>query len=147
MRTSFKGACMCAKSLQLCLTLCKPMHCSPPGSSVHGIFQARILDWTAMPFSRGSYQPRDRTHISYVSCIGRWVLYQTNVTRRGLQQLGHMALKTFSHIYPQIVVNATLYPEPHILLQPASHLPLQLKPHILLNFTVNVSSPPPQSQL
>ena len=40
-----------AKSLQLCLTLCDPMDCSPPGSSVHGILQARILEWIAMPFS------------------------------------------------------------------------------------------------
>ena len=52
---------MCAKSLQSYLTLCKPMDCSPPGSSVHGILQARILEWVAFPFSRGSSQPRDGT--------------------------------------------------------------------------------------
>ena len=46
--------CMCAKSLQLCLTLCNPMDCSPLNSSVHGILQARILEWVAMPSSRGS---------------------------------------------------------------------------------------------
>ena len=40
-----------AKSLQLCLTLCDPMDCSPPGSSIHGIFQARILEWCAIAFS------------------------------------------------------------------------------------------------
>ena len=58
---------MCfTKSLQLCVTLCNPMDCSPPGSSVHGILQARILEWVAMPFSRGSSWPRDRTHVSYV---------------------------------------------------------------------------------
>ena len=44
---------------QLCLTLCDPMDCSPPGSSVHGILQARILEWVAISFSRGSSQPRD----------------------------------------------------------------------------------------
>ena len=44
-----------------CLTLCNPMDCSPPGSSVHGISQARILAWGAIPFSTGSSQPRDRT--------------------------------------------------------------------------------------
>ena len=54
-----KYAYMHAKSLQLCPPLCNPMDCSPPGSSVHGILQARILDWVAMPFSRGSSQPRD----------------------------------------------------------------------------------------
>ena len=43
------------------------MDCSPPGSSVHGIFQGRILEWVAMPYSRGSSQPRDRTRISYTS--------------------------------------------------------------------------------
>jgi len=43
----------------LCLTLCDPLDCSPPGSSVHEIFQARILEWIAIPFSRGSSQPRD----------------------------------------------------------------------------------------
>ena len=45
---------LCAKSLQLCLTLCDPVDCSPPSSSVHGILQARTLEWVAMPFSRGS---------------------------------------------------------------------------------------------
>ena len=61
--------------IQWCLTLCDPMDYSLPGSSVHGIFQARILEWVAMPSSRGSSQPRDRTHDSYVSRIGRQVLY------------------------------------------------------------------------
>ena len=56
--------CMCAKSLQWRLTLGDPMNCSPPGSSVHGIFQARIPEWVAMPFSRRSSQPRNRTSIS-----------------------------------------------------------------------------------
>ena len=47
--------CMHAES---CLTLCNPMDCSPPGSSVHGTFQARILEWVAISLSRGSFQPR-----------------------------------------------------------------------------------------
>ena len=49
---------MCAKSLQLCPTLCSPMDCSLPSSSVHAILQTRILEWVAMPFSRGSSQLR-----------------------------------------------------------------------------------------
>ena len=49
---------------QSCPTLCDPMDCSPPGSSVHEIFQARILQWVAISFSRGSSQPRDRTQVS-----------------------------------------------------------------------------------
>ena len=66
--------CVRAKSLQSCPTLCDPMDCSLPGSSVHGILQARILQWVVMPSSRGTSQPRDQTHISYVSCFGRWAL-------------------------------------------------------------------------
>ena len=58
-----------AQSLQSSPTLCNPMNCSPPGSSVPGILQARILEWVAMPSSRGSSQPRDWTHISCVFCI------------------------------------------------------------------------------
>ena len=51
------------------LTLCNPMNCSPPASSVHGISQARILEWIAVFSSRGSSWHRDRTHISCVSYI------------------------------------------------------------------------------
>ena len=64
-------ACMHAKSFQSRLTLCDPMDCSLPGSSVHGILQARILAWVATPPSRGNSWPRDQTHLSCVSCIGR----------------------------------------------------------------------------
>ena len=52
---------------QSCLTLCDPIDCSPPDSSVHGILQARILEWVAIPFSRGSSQPKDQTCISYIA--------------------------------------------------------------------------------
>ena len=58
------------KVAQLCLTLCDPMDCGLPGSSVHGILQARILDCVAVPFSRGSFQPRDGTQVTLVvSCV------------------------------------------------------------------------------
>ena len=50
-------------------SLCDPRDCSPPGSSSHGIFQARILEWVAISSSRGSSQPRNSTHSSYTSCI------------------------------------------------------------------------------
>ena len=52
-----------------------PMDCSPPGSSVHGIPQARIMEWIAISFSRGSSQPRNQ-RVSQVLCIGRWILYR-----------------------------------------------------------------------
>ena len=57
---------MCVLVAQSCPTICDAMDSSPPGSSVHGIFQARILEWVAIPFSRASSQPRDQT---WVSCI------------------------------------------------------------------------------
>ena len=50
-------------------TLCDPIDCSPPGSSVHGILQARILEWVAISFSGESSQTKDRTHISSLPCI------------------------------------------------------------------------------
>ena len=60
---------------QSCPTLCNPMdYCSPPGSSVHGILQAGILEWVAISFSRGSSWPRDRTQVSCVAgtCFNLW---------------------------------------------------------------------------
>ena len=65
-----------AKLFESCPTLCNPMDCSPPGFSVHGLLQARILEWVAMPFTRGSSQPRDWTQVSYISSISRHILYQ-----------------------------------------------------------------------
>ena len=62
-------------------TLCSPMDCSPPGSSVHGISQVRILEQVAMSFSRASSLHRDGTCVSYVSCIGRCVLYHQHHLR------------------------------------------------------------------
>ena len=59
-----------------CPPLWDSMDCSPPASSIHGIFQARILEWIAISHSRGSSQPRDRTNASCISCIGKGVLYQ-----------------------------------------------------------------------
>ena len=57
---------------QSCLTHCDPMDCSPPVSSVHGMLQARILEWVAISFSRGSSPAGYETS---VSCTDRWVLY------------------------------------------------------------------------
>ena len=56
-----------AWSVCVCLTLCDLMDCSPPGSSVHGIFQARILEWVAISYSRESFHPRDQTWVSYIA--------------------------------------------------------------------------------
>ena len=85
---------MCVRACsvaQSCPTLCDHTDCSPPGSSVHGVLQARILEWVAMPSSRGYSQPRDWTQVSYIAgrffinwatgqiqptaCFGRAVLF------------------------------------------------------------------------
>ena len=68
------SACMLNRChVQLFVNSC--MDCGPPGSSVHGVFQARILEWVAISSSRGSSWPRDQTHVSCISCIGRQILY------------------------------------------------------------------------
>ena len=59
----------------LCPILCNPMDCSLPGSPVQGISQARILEWVAISYSRGSSGPRNQTYISRVSCFARQILY------------------------------------------------------------------------
>ena len=61
-----KFVCVCVSSVTQCPTPCDPMDCIPPGSSVHRLLQARILEWVAIFFSRVSSQPRNRT---WVSCI------------------------------------------------------------------------------
>ena len=69
-------ACLHAKSLQLCLTLCNPINCSLPGSSVHGILQARVLVWVAIWFSRGFSQP-----MSLMSPVLTGRFFTANITR------------------------------------------------------------------
>ena len=66
------NSCVCTQSP---LTLCDPVDCSPPGSSVHESSQARILEQVAISSSRGSSRPRDGNPVSCVSCIDRWILY------------------------------------------------------------------------
>ena len=61
--------CVCVLAAQSCPTLCDPVDCSPPDSSVHGISQTGILEWVAISSSRGSSRPRDWTCISHVSCV------------------------------------------------------------------------------
>ena len=68
-----QDVCCCCLVTKLHPTLCDPMDCSPPTFSVHGILQARILEWSARLSSRGSCWPRDRTRISWVLCTGRFL--------------------------------------------------------------------------
>ena len=69
---SYTLCCCCCLVIKLCPTLCNPVDSSPPGSSVHGIFQARILESVAISFSKGFSQPRDWTRISW---IGKWIYH------------------------------------------------------------------------
>ena len=79
---------------QLCPTLCDPMGCSLSSSSVNGIFQARVLEWIAISFSKGSFRPRNRTQVSCIA--GRrftvWAIREVTIPRPQLQSLhwGHL---------------------------------------------------------
>ena len=82
------GMCICSLKVkvlfaQLCPTFFDPMDCSPPGSSVHGILQAKIREWVANLFSKGSFQPRDQI---LVSCITGGFLYHLSHQGRPLQE-------------------------------------------------------------
>ena len=91
--------CVCVRSVtQSCPTLCNPMDGSPPGSSVQGILQARKLEQVAISYSRGSSQPRSRTCISCVCCVGRRI--PCHCTTREAQWLSYLKAKklcVFSH--------------------------------------------------
>ena len=69
---------------QSCPTLCDPMDCSLPGSSLHGILQARILEWVATSFSRGSSQPRDWTLVSHIAgrCFNLWATREAQTSTK-----------------------------------------------------------------
>ena len=76
---------------QSCLTLCDPADCRPPGSSVHGTVQARILEWVAVSFSRGSSRPRDRTQVSRIAGR-RFNLWATREAQNWWRCQGHTLL-------------------------------------------------------
>ena len=81
----------CAQLLQSCLTLCDPMDCSPPGSSVHGILQARILEWVAMPSSKGIFPTQESNMYPWHLLHCRQVLYP-------LSYLGHLLNQIYALI-------------------------------------------------
>ena len=82
---------MRAKWLQSCPTLCDPVNCSPPGSSVHGMLQARILEWVAMPSSRGSSWPRDQT-LSLMSPVLAGGFFTTSTTWEAHERESHSVM-------------------------------------------------------
>ena len=90
---------MHAQLLQSCLSLCDPVDYSPPDSSVHGILQAKIVEWAAMPSSRESSWSRDQTHISWVSCIAG-VFFTAELLGKPMRTQYILAIKliaAFSH--------------------------------------------------
>ena len=104
------------KVLRVCVksspTLWDPMNCSPPGSSVHGIFQARILEWVVISSSRGSSQ----THVFCISCIGRWILYhwaaQASPKHSGGAQSGQLINIKAISLPPSLSTEGTISPTP-----------------------------------
>ena len=99
--------------VQLCLSLCDPMNCSPPGSSVFGILQARTLEWVAVPFSRSS-QPRDRT---WVSCIsGRFfTIWATREAQWAKHPKNHLEILYLFQSPLYAVIIKAVYPSKHPL--------------------------------
>ena len=100
---------------QSCLTLCNPMDCSPPGSSVHGIFQAWILEWVAISFSRGSSWPRDQTLVSHT--IGRRFTIQvireeTDMQSTSCEMLGCMKHQLESRLPGEISITSDMQMTP-----------------------------------
>ena len=96
---------LCCLVSKLCPTLCDPMGCSPSSSSVHGIFQARILEWVAISFSRGSSRPRDQTRVSRIG--GR--PFNLWATREAFSQF---LPKTWNYLPPRPEIHC-LYSSPH----------------------------------
>ena len=90
-----------------CPTLCNTMDSSPPSSSVHGILQARIMEWLAIPFSRGSSQPRDWTQVSCIT--GRF--FTIWATWKSLNYT-HTHTHTHTHIYIHIHIYIYSYWKP-----------------------------------
>ena len=91
----------CVSVTKSCLTLCDPMDCSPQGSSVHGIFQVRMLEWVVISYSRGSSRPRDRTRVSCI--VGRffiiWATREASPTVHRNSVIIHTHTHTHTHIY------------------------------------------------
>ena len=91
-------------------TLCDPMDCSLPGSSVHGIFQERILEWVAISFSRGSFRPRDQTRVSHI--VGRrFTVWATREVRIGSYTAGKNKKGTKDNLIAHFVKNPPVMQE------------------------------------
>ena len=88
---------------QSCPTLCGPMDCSLPGSSVHGVLQARILEWVAISSSSGSFRPRDQICVSCIYCVNRQSLYHCDTWElQGWQEGGILMVVMVRKRFQQI---------------------------------------------
>ena len=102
------NVCVCVCMLS-CVWLCDPMDCGLLASSVHGIFQARILEWVAISYSTGSSWPKDWTHIYYVSSIGRWILFRSTVCLLMLCLLDLSVTERMLLKFPTIIMNLSIF--------------------------------------
>ena len=110
---SFHPRMLCSCSVaQLCLTLWDPMDCTPPGSYVHGISQAIILEWVVISYSRGSSPPKDPTHISGIFYIGKQILYHcaTWEAHMGAENLPWPWLTNLNPPHRNTLTRANLFP-------------------------------------
>ena len=96
---------------QSCLTLCDPMDCSTPGSSIHGISQARVLEWLAISFPRGSSWARDRTGVSLIA--GRrftvWATREAPVSTKDFDKFGQLSISLNLSIFSQKMLEFLIY--------------------------------------
>ena len=121
--------CVCGKAIQSCPAFCNLMDPSPPGSSVHGILQARILEWVALPSFRGSSWPRDWTHISCDSCIAGMLIIAEQLQKPMSIYLSicvsmYVFIHTYTHTHThthiwvfqvtQMIKNILSLPENHV---------------------------------
>ena len=94
-----------AKSLQSCPTLCEPMDCSPPGSSVHGILQARILEWVAVPLLQGMFLTQgSNSCLSHVSALAGGFFTTSTTYLNGISSMNFKMSVSFPHQIKTIFV-------------------------------------------
>ena len=105
--------------VQSCLTLCNPMDYSLPASLVHGILQARILEWVFISSSRGSSQPKDQTQVSCIPSIGRQSLHQCHVGSLYIYVCVCVCVCVYTYIDTQTHIRTCISP---------NHFPIHLKP-------------------
>ena len=107
---------------QSCPTVCDPMDCSLPGCSVHGILQARILEWVAISFCRGSSQPRDGTRVSHIAgrCFTLWATREAPVISQMVPNKGYCS--QWREVIPALA-SGPVFPTPCLVSE--KHLPLK----------------------